>query len=284
MILLAGLALGSSVVMTRLGIGEIPPLAFITLRLGLAALIFLVALVVLQREIPHHPRIWLDIALVGIGNTGLGLVAFTLALQFISSGVLTIFLALIPLFTGLLAHFWLAQEKLNWVKLAGLVLAFFGVMLLLATRTTGLPDTESAVDLRGQLLALGGVVVSAVAIVYTRRRLQNTDVFVLTAGQMIAGLLFVLPLAFSFNTLQLSGISWRGWLAVAYNGIVGSFIGFLLLFEMIKRFGATVAALPGYVVPFVSILLGTMLLREIFTLHLGAGALLILLGVFWASR
>lgn len=284
LIVLTGAVLGSSVVMTRVGVSEIAPLSLVLLRLVVATLGFAITLLLFKRNLPREARIWLDIAIVGITNAGIPLVFFTIALQFISSAVLTIFIALVPLFTGLMAHVWLEQEKLTRVKIAGLVAAFVGVLVLLLTGTTGLAQVASGLDVRGQILALIGAVVGAVSGVYTRLKLRGTDVIVVTAGQFAVGLLVVAPFALALSSLNVSAITLRGWFSVVYTGIIGSFIGFLLVFYMIKRFGATIASLPTYVMPAVSAALGVVILSEVVTPPLLAGASLILFGVFLASR
>jgi drug/metabolite transporter (DMT)-like permease len=284
MVLLAGLAFGTSVVMSRIGLYEIPPLWLVLLRLATATAGFAVVLAVLRRSLPRTLRQWRDIILVGICNVGVPLVAFTLSLQFISSGVLTILLALIPLFTGLLAHFWLAQEKLSRYKLMGLILSLAGVLFLLATRTTGIQGNGAGIDLRGYGLALAGTLSTAFAAVYTRLRLHSVDVVTLTAGQMAAGAVVVMPFALLLSDVNFAAVSWRGWSAVVYCGLIGSCLAFLLMFSLIQRFGATSGALPGYVVPVVSILLGAILLGEVVSGSLLVGAGVTLAGVFLANR
>jgi drug/metabolite transporter (DMT)-like permease len=270
--------------MTRLGISEIPPLFLATLRLGLATIIFMGALIVLPRHLPRESRTLADIAIVGVTSTAVPLVAFTVSLQFISSAVLTIFIALIPVFTAVMAHLWLPQERLTLIKVAGLSSASGGVAILLITGTSGLVESAAGLDMRGPLLALGGALVAAASGVYTRLRLRDVDAFVVTAGQTAVAMLAVAPLAWMLSAVELSAITWRGWLAVFYTGIIGSFFAFLVYFHMIRRFGATTAALPTYVMPATSAALGVLILGEIITLPLVAGAGLILSGVFLASR
>jgi drug/metabolite transporter (DMT)-like permease len=281
---LAGVALGSSVVMTRMGVSEIPPLSLVTLRLALATLAFAVLLLGLRRRLPRQPRQWLDIAVVGVANSGIPLLFFTIAVQFISSSVLTLFITLSPLLTGVMAHAWLAHEKLSPTKLGGLLVALAGVVVLISTGTTGLAAGAAGLDLRGPLLALAGVVVGSAGAVYTRLRLRQVDVLVVTAGQMLAGLLFVLPFALALSSLSLAAVGARGWTAVAYSGLVGSFTGFLLLFYLIKRFGATIASLATYLMPVVAASLGAVILGEVITLPLVAAAGLILAGVVVVNR
>ncbi|MBI2845232.1 MAG: DMT family transporter [Chloroflexi bacterium] len=283
-ILVTGLALGSSVVMLRLGLTEISPLVQVALRLVVSTAAFVLTMILLRRKWPRERDRLLDIGLVGITNTAVPIIAFTIAAQFISSAVLAIYLATIPLFTAVLAHLWLAQERLTGIKLAGLLLAFAGVIFLLITRTTGLVGSGAAGDVRAQVLVLGGVVAIAVASVYTRRRLQGVDALTVSALQTIVAGIVVVPVALSLDPVNLMAIGLRGWLSVLYTGIVGSFFGFFLLFYMIRRYGATTSTLPSYVMPAVSAYLGVLVLGEIVTPSLLGGAGLILAGVFLASR
>lgn len=284
LILLTGLALGSSVVVVRVGLVEIQPLPLAVLRLTVASLAFIITLRLLRREMPRDPRTLFDIALVGMANTAFPLLAFTVALQFLSSGVLTIYLALIPLFTALMAHVWLEQERLTLLKIAGLVVSFGGVIFLLITRTTGLVASVAGQDIIAQILVLGGVLAVAAATVYTRLRLRGADALMVAALQTVVAWLAVSLFAVFFSTIDLGEITWRGWTAVVYTAIVGSFVGFFLLFYLIRRYGATASALPSYVMPAVSAFLGVLILGEIITLPLVVGAVLILAGVFLTSR
>ena len=255
LIVLVGLVVGSGIVVTRLGVSEIPALELVMLRLTVTTIAFALTLVVFNREMPSDARTWVDIAIVGITNAALPLILFTLALQFISSAVVGIVLALTPLITGAIAHFWLAQEKLTRRKFGGLVVALSGVLILLLTGTNGLSEV-AATDLRGQMLAFAGVVVGAASGVYAQERLEKVDVFVLTGGQFAAALLVVAPLALYFYPLDLGAITPLGWMAIGYTGLIASFFGLLIFFYLIQRFGATIASLPNYLYPAVSASLG----------------------------
>lgn len=278
---LAGVTLGGSVVASRVGLREMPVFTLIALRLTLAAGAFAIILAILRPPLPVGARMWMDITLVGLLNTALPLTAFTLALQYMSSGVIALFLALIPLSTGLMAHVGLAQEKLTLQKLGGLVLAFSGVLVLLLTGTSGLP---TVLDPRGPVLSLSAVVLSSFATVYARRQLGQANVITLTAVQTFVAALVLVPLGLYLARTDLTAVGTTGWLAVAYTGLVGSVIAFLAFFQLIREFGATSAAETTYLTPPVSGLLGVLLLDELISRALVFGAALILLGVFLAER
>jgi drug/metabolite transporter (DMT)-like permease len=83
LILLAGFALGSNVVMIRLGMerADLPPMLLVSLRFALTTIAFAVTLIALRREIPRKPRTWFDLIIAGIGNTAVPVIAFTDSLE-----------------------------------------------------------------------------------------------------------------------------------------------------------------------------------------------------------
>jgi drug/metabolite transporter (DMT)-like permease len=283
-VLLLALLSGASIVFLRMGVIVIPALALVSLRLAVASVAFTAAVLVFRSRLPCGVGVWRDIAVVAVTLTVVPIVAFTLALQFISSAVASILIALVPLLTALMAHFWLPDERLNPGRVAGLVAAFGGVVLLILTGTTGLAPLDTPLDPRGFVLVIVAALAVAVAGVYSRQRLRGVDTLIVTAGQTVLGLAMVLPLALAFSPVELGAITWRGWLAVGWSGLLDSFAGFFLFMTMIQRFGPTLATLPWYVTPIVSAGLGALLLGERITLPLLAGSALILLGVYLASR
>ncbi|MFQ5945978.1 MAG: DMT family transporter [Anaerolineae bacterium] len=281
LVLVTGVAWGSSVAVHRLGILEAPPLVFVSLRLGVATLAFAIALVAIQGRLPSDGRTRRDIALIGVTATGVPLVAGTFALLFMSAGMLAIFLSLAPLLTAIMAHLWLSDERLSLRRAAGLTAALGGVVFLLGTGTTGL---GTAPDWRGPALASAGALFAAGSAVYTRRRLRGVDALAVAAGQTAVGLVVVVPIALAVGGVDLSEFTLRGWFAVLYTGLVGSFLGFLVYFTIIRRFGATTGLLPTYLMPLASGLIGMAILGEVVTLPLVAGGGLVLSGVYLGSR
>jgi drug/metabolite transporter (DMT)-like permease len=281
LVLLAGLAFGSSAVLARFALREVDPYQLVVLRFCIASVAYILALWVWKKKIPTNRRTLLDISLVGLFASGLPLLLFFFALAYMSSGMLTIFLALMPLLTAFLAHFFLRDERLNKQMVLGLAVALAGVSYLIASRTNGITE---AFDARGPLLTLVGVGMVAAGTVYARARLTMQDPFVVSSLQTVAAFVALLVIVILLGKFSVGSYSVGAWAAVAYNGLVGSFIAFWVTFELIQRYGATASALPGYVMPVFSSILGVMLLGEIITLPFIIGALLVLLGLRLALR
>jgi len=282
-VFLLGLFSGSSIIMLRLGVAEIPPLALVMLRQGIATVAFAVCLLVLRRGLPRAARVWGDIAVVALLTTIVPVICFTMALELVSSAVASIILALVPLLTAAMAHF-LLQERLSRLQAGGLGVAFGGVVLLILTGTSGIAASGGAIVLRGYLLLLASALALAGAGIYARKRLQQIDVLAMTAVQTALSLLVVLPLALIFSPFDPTAVTTRGWLAVAWSGLLDSFAGFFLFFILIQRYGPTVATLPIYVTPVASTILGAVVLQELINAPLLAGSALVLAGITLAGR
>lgn len=279
-VMLAGVLLGSNIVMVRLGTQHIPSMFFTLLRFVITLIAFAITIAVTSTPIPARRRVWTDTLITGIANTGIPVICFTFSVKYISSGVLAVMIALYPLFTAILAHRFLDYEKLTVRSIAGLGLALAGSLLIIFTGTTGL---EQAGDIRGHLLALVGVVSSAIGAVYMREHLTDQDGTIITAGQVVFSLPLVIPFVLFGAAVPLDQIRGLEWFAVFYTALAGSFAGYLLLFYLIKRYGATIGALPGYLMPITATLLGALVLGEIITLPLIIGAVMVLTGVVLVS-
>jgi drug/metabolite transporter (DMT)-like permease len=179
--------------------------------------------------------------------------------------------------TMLVAHFLLPDEQATATRLFGAGLAFVGVISLIVTRSTGL--VQSA-DMRGYLFALAVILSFSFGNVYTRRRLRQIDFLVATAVGI--GASFIISLPFSLWLSQpgdIGRISLLSWSAAIYSGIMGSFLYFGAIYWVIKTFGATTVGLVYFVIPVASTLLGAILLGEIVTVSMLAGAALVFLGL-----
>lgn len=281
-VILAGLALGTSVVMARFALKEISPYPLVVLRFGIASVMYVITLFVLKKKIPWDKRKLRDIAIVGVTNTGLPLLFFLIALTYLSSGVFTVIFSTVPIFTAIAAHLFLKDEKLNKKLLFGLLLGFGGIALLLYTKTSGL--TGESFHIIGPLVALLGVCVMAGGAVYARKKLIQEDIVVVSSLQTIAAFLVLSLIVIGFNKFTLSAISPLGWFSIFYNAIIGSYVAFLLVFFLVKRHGATASSLPGYVMPIASTIMGALLLGELVSFPLVISCLVIFVGIFFAAR
>jgi drug/metabolite transporter (DMT)-like permease len=283
-IVLSGFLYGSTLVVSRFSVGQFEPTTYLGLRFLLASIghILVYVLRIRGQSWPRDPRLWRLALILGIGTaaTFTGIIS---ALRFQSSGVTAILNTANPAITVVIAHFALADEHLNRRKMIGVFLALGGALLLAARGESGLTEISKASPI-GYGLVLGAMIVGGFNTVFARKYLSQYPAFDVASIRMFASTLTVLPLSILLIGMNFEQVNQQGYLALGYAALVGTFLGLLLNFYNIQRFGATAGALAAYILPIFATVGGVLLLGEQITYGMVAGMALILAGVWLINQ
>lgn len=283
-ILALGFFWGSTLIASRFSVGQFHPTAYIGLRLTLAGLGH-AAIYALSRQ-HHWPRdrvMWRHAILLGVLGTAVPMTAIVSSLQYLSSGITSILLTTNPALTIIFAHFFLHDEALTKRKALGVFLALSGAALLAIRGETGLPEVGQGSTLGYLFIAVAMLCGSSMTI-YARKHMQKMDAFDVASIRMFVAALVVMPLSAVFVGFDLSSVTTTGYLALLYAAFIGTFLGMLLSFYNIKRFGATASAMTSYVMPVVTGFGGWLLLDEEITAVMLSGVVLIVAGIALINR
>jgi drug/metabolite transporter (DMT)-like permease len=203
---------------------------------------------------------------------------FFLSLRYTEVANTAIINALSPVFTSVAAAV-LIKERLSRRNYAGVLVAFFGVLLLLSR---GAIDT--ILDLRfnrGDLLMLLSVISWMVYALLIRTMLDRYSGFTLTFYATLFGVVMLLFLAPQEAPLEnIREISRASLLSVVYMGIGGSGLGYLLYNLSIREIGPTRTASFVYsVIPLIVAVLALLFFQQPITPIMIASMILILLGL-----
>lgn len=278
-VLLLGFFFGSSLVVSRFSVGQFEPAAYIAVRMFMASLMsLLVYAIATGRRIPRDLTLWRHAGLLGIFGTALPMTSVVAALQYQSSGVTSLLLTTGPAITIALAHFVLPDELLNRRKVIGVTLALSGALLLALNGENGLPDVDQA-DPKGYLLVVGAMISSSIMIIYARKYLRHYDAFDVGSVRLFSTAIVMLPYSLLTVGMDFSRVDGAGIAALMYAAVVGTFLGFMLSFYSIKRFGATPTVMTTHIIPVVAGVGGVLLLGEEITGAMVLGMAVILGGV-----
>lgn len=274
---LLGLIWGSSFLWIKVAVAEIGPFMLVALRVLFGLLGLTVILIVRRPTIPLDRRALLGFFFLGVVNTALPFTLISWGETHIESALASVLNGTMPLFTIVIAHFWLRDEKLNLQRLAGLVTGFFGVLILV----TGDLDPNKVIraDLLGQLAVLAAAACYATAATFTRRHMQGHAPLVQSMMTLLfadALLWVALPIAerpIQFPALPIT------WLALVWLGLLGSCVAYLLYFFLINTWGPTRTSLVTYVFPVVGVILGVSFLNEAADWRLLLGTALVVGGI-----
>src|SRR5258707_5023252 len=131
LLLLLALLWGGSFFFGKVALAVFPALTLVALRTGLAALVLIAFLAARGIALPLSPALWRRFLVMGLLNNALPFALINWGQTQIDSGLAAILNATTPLFTVLLAHLVTADERLTRNRVAGVVLGFAGVVVMI---------------------------------------------------------------------------------------------------------------------------------------------------------
>jgi len=185
--------------------------------------------------------------------------SFIYALKYISSGLQSIFISTIPLFTVFWVFLLYKDEKITNLKIISVLTGLIGLIILFFSGATGLTNEGNLII--GGLLAVLGVQGLALSNITNKKHLQYipSKTYLFTqwlVGSVISIILFFI-LDGKFEILTTGEFSKLFGLAFI------DIFNYSLFLYTIKRLSATFTTLVDYVVPIVGILVGYIFLDEI---------------------
>ncbi len=262
-------------------VGLFDPLALVSVRLTIGALGLLAFVFVTHRRLPTDRRTWLLLVIAGLLNNAIPFALITWGERTIDSGLATVLDATVPLFSLVIAHYALSDDKMSLGKIIGLITGFAGVILL-ATRSA---DPGHPNPLSGQLAVIVASFSYAVAAVFMRRTLRHLESVTTAALSVSFGALWIvlLTLIIVRPLPVLATIQPGAWLAVIELGVVNTFIAYAIYFILMAAWGASRATLVTYATPPIGVALGAIFNHEPVDAALIVGTALIIGGVGAAS-
>ena len=268
---------GAAFLFISVAVHEVAPLTYVWLRLTLAAAAMWLFLWWRGESAGLPRQVWGSILVLALFNNAIPFVLFGWGQTHIASGLASILNATTPIWGVVVAHLFTQDEKLSGRKLAGVLLGFAGVTVMIGPALLGSLGNNAF----AQLACVSAALCYAFAGVWARRfRVMGLSPISVTTGQLTAGALVMLPLALLVDRPWLDAMpSLKAIGAIAALAVVCSAFAYILYFRLIDRAGATNALLVTLIVPPVAIFLGSLVLHEVIEPRDFAGLALIALGL-----
>jgi drug/metabolite transporter (DMT)-like permease len=270
---------GGSFLFMRMAVPHFGAVPLAALRVAGAALLLL-PLLAARAGLGSLRGHWRPIALVGISNSALPFLFFSIAAWSIPAGLSSILNATSPMFGALIAMLWL-REPSTASRVAGLLVGFAGVAALAwdsaRPGAAGLgPGAPLAIA-----LCLGASVLYGFSACFVRRKLTSAEPLAVAAGsQLSAALVLALPAVWLWPP---EPPSLTPWLAVGALAVFCTGIAYVLFFRLIARIGPAKAITVTFLVPAFAMLWAGLFLGEAVSPAMLASCALILLGTGLAA-
>lgn len=276
--ILLGVIWSSSFMWIKIAMREVGPLTLVAFR-ALFGLLFCIVVILIQRvTLPRTFREWLPLFVVGLTNIAIPFFLISWGELHIDSAVASILDATVPLFTILIAHFLLQDDKITMPKILGLVIGFVGIVILMSKDIGG-----SSSSLLGQLAVIVASIFYAISAIYIRKTTVDTPGIIRSAGPLVSASVTMWLGALIFESpLQIPqlGITW---VALLFMGVLGSGLAFVMAFYLIHEIGPTRTSMVTYLFPLGGVILGVTFLHEQLTWQVIAGAVIIIFSLVIAN-
>jgi len=264
---------GSSFTVIKVVVKDIPPLSLTAMRIAVAAVVLAAAARLLGQRWPQGWRTWAWITAAGLTGNVLPFSLISWGEERIDSGLAAIYIAIVPIATLVLAHYFTRDERFTWRKLAGVTLGFSGILVLVGPRA--LLHLDEYV-LRQLAVALAAVSYAVNTLIV--KRLSGVRPVAMAAAIMTVSALVLVPVALWCDGPVDPPVPSIVWAVVL--GVVHTAAATLIMFFVVRRAGAAFFSMINFLIPVIGYLLGVALLGEALSPRAIAALALILAGIY----
>lgn len=269
-LIVLSLVWGGAFFFVEVAVGHLPPMTVVLARVGLGAGLLALFLLASRTPFPRGRRAWVALAVMGAMNNALPFTLFAAAQTQIESGLAAILNATTPLWAVLVAHLATADDRITPRRIAGLVVGFAGVVVLMGgAGTSGTLAAQAACLLAALLYGLASV---------WARRFAGLGLrpMAVAFGQTASASVMLLPLVLWIDRPWQVGLP-PGHVLAALAGLasLSTALAYLLYFRLIASAGAVNASLVTLLIPVSAVALGAGVLGEVLAPRHIAGMALI---------
>ncbi|SDG95261.1 EamA family transporter [Desulfosporosinus hippei] len=238
-------------------------------RFSIASLVFW-AITIWREGFPRMPlKTWL--ILWGMGGVGYSMMAglYISSVLYIPASLAALLLYAYPVIVTIIAVL-TKQEEFSLLKLAGLIIATFGLVLVLGIALEG-------INYLGVILALSAAFVYSFYIIVGNKLLKTTTPLVSTSVISTSA-------AFTYGLIGLPiggttwNLSWGTWLGIGGIVLFSTILAMLTFFEGMKRMGPTSASIISTTEPVMTVILAVVIFNENITLLQAVGGGFVIVG------
>ena len=254
------------------------PVTIAFLRILLGAIPVIGLCLFKKIKIEAFSKDWYWFASIGIINLVIPFFLIAYGVQKVQSNLAAILMASTPLSATVLAHIFTDNEKINFIKVLGVLIGFSGIVFLFSD---DILINEN--NIFSALLILGGstfyVIGGLLTLKVSNKKNENV-----TASILIWATIFLLPITayveqpWNLNPRLDSTIS------LIYLGIFSTGLAWLMRFRILKNNGLVFQAQVAYLIPIFGIILGYIFLKELITPKVLVAVMAVVVGIYFVKK
>ncbi|MGH1550537.1 DMT family transporter [Leifsonia poae] len=250
-------------------------------RLVFGAITLGVIALATRARLPREPIVWVHFTVVAVTYCVIPFLLFAWAEQYVSSSLASIYNAVTPITTAILATAAFRVEKLNRDQVLGVLVGIVGVVIVVGPWAVD----ALAGSLWGQLACLGAVTCYGFSFGYIRRFISPRNVSSTTSAFLNIGLAAVIMVLLTpIVAWHPIDFSWPVLLSLLALGALGTGVVYIWNMNVLRAWGPTLTSGVTYVTPVVGVALGILVLGEHLTWNEPVGAVVVLAGILLTQQ
>ena len=251
-------------------------IAFLRIFFGMIPVLLLCFFKKIKIEV--FSKDWKWFAAIGVINLVIPFFLIAYGVQKVQSNLAAILMSTTPISATILAHLFIDKEKINLVKILGIILGFLGIVYLFSENL--LINDE---NLFSALMILVGSTFYVIGGILTLRISHKKHENV-TASILIWGTIFVCPISLIIEQPWNLNPSLESTLSLIYLGVFPTGIAWLLRFMILKRNGLVFQSQVAYLIPIFGVILGYLFLNELVTSKILISLFVVILGIYFVKK
>lgn len=266
---------GSSFTFIKVALGAFGPVSIAAGRITLAAVILCFLAYIRREQLPTERKTWIGLFWMAVLGNAAPFFLISWGEHTVDSGLTAVLMSVIPLSVPIMAHFFTDDEKLTPYMVAGVLIGFIGLLVLVGPSVLkGLgKDAISQGAIVAAALCYGGASIVA-------RKLSHVPFMVVAAGSMTIATVMMLPSALIVEQPWNVAAELKHLGAMVYLGIFPTALANILLLQVINSSGVSFLALNNYLVPVFGVAIAALTLGENVPTEMLSALGIIFVGIF----
>ena len=279
LLLLLGAIWGSSFFNIKIATYSYEPYTLALIRVILATFTMLVVSLVYKIRIYAFSKNWKTYALVGLCNITIPFSLIAIGTNKIDSYLAAMLMSTTPITGSILAHFFIKNEKITFLKSFGIILGFTGILLLFFDKMI----INESNYLFVLIILLGSTFYSISGILILKKLKKSGNINV-TTSTLIWSVITLLPLSFIFEDPFQSSPTLESTLSLIYLGVVATGFAWWLRFRILSNNGIVFQTQVAYLIPIFGVIFGALILDEQITWKALVSLIIIISGIFIVKK
>ena len=254
------------------------PITIAFLRILFGAIPVLILCFAKKIKIEAFSKDWKWYAAIGIINLVIQFFLIAYGVQKVQSNLAAILMSSTPISATILAHFFVDKEKINILKIIGIIFGFLGIVYLFSDNlliTNSNFISALMILLGSTFYVVGGILTLKIS------HKKNENV---TASILVWGTLIICPISLIFEQPWTLSPRLDSTLSLIYLGIFPTGIAWLLRFAILKKNGLVFQSQVAYLIPIFGVILGFLFLNELITSKVIIALIAVIMGIYFVKK